>query len=147
MITTEVISSFTGEYRFLSNFWPCEITFRGQKLPSVEHAYVAAKCDISDPDQLKSIAAMTAGGAKRYGRVTPIRPMWDSMKFSYMFEFVGQKFHRNQELADKLIATGDALLIEGNDWGDRYWGQCPVGQGENYLGKILMNVRDELNRI
>ena len=46
------------------------------------------------------------------------------------------------DLQVKLLATGDAYLEEGNTWGDRIWGTVD-GQGENRLGKILMQVRDE----
>ena len=40
-----------------------------------------------------------------------------------------------------LLATGDAELIEGNNWGDTYWGKCN-GQGLNRLGILLMQIRD-----
>uniref|UniRef100_UPI00345E83CD NADAR domain-containing protein n=1 Tax=uncultured Duncaniella sp. TaxID=2768039 RepID=UPI00345E83CD len=49
----------------------------------------------------------------------------------------------NPALAEKLIATGDAELVEGNYWHDTVWGVCD-GVGENHLGKILMRVREEL---
>jgi predicted NAD-dependent protein-ADP-ribosyltransferase YbiA (DUF1768 family) len=42
-----------------------------------------------------------------------------------------------------LLETGDAELIEGNDWGDTFWGVCG-GKGNNFLGKLLMEVRKEL---
>lgn len=45
-------------------------------------------------------------------------------------------------LQEKLLATGDAYLEEGNTWGDRIWGTVD-GQGENRLGQILMQVREE----
>ncbi len=49
----------------------------------------------------------------------------------------------DNDLAQRLLATGDAELVEGNNWGDRFWGICR-GEGRNELGKILMKVRDEL---
>jgi hypothetical protein len=36
-------NSFHNEYRFLSNFYPAEVSFEGLVFPTVEHAYVAAK--------------------------------------------------------------------------------------------------------
>ncbi len=42
-----------------------------------------------------------------------------------------------------LLATGSAELIEGNDWGDDYWGRA-TPQGKNHLGVVLMQVREEL---
>ena len=48
-------------------------------------------------------------------------------------------------MASRLINTGDAILIEGNTWGDTYWGVCD-GVGENRLGKLLMEVREECKK-
>jgi predicted NAD-dependent protein-ADP-ribosyltransferase YbiA (DUF1768 family) len=58
---------------------------------------------------------------------------------------VRAKFTQNRILADKLIATGDTELIEGNNWRDYFWGMCN-GKGKNNLGKILMKVREELRQ-
>jgi predicted NAD-dependent protein-ADP-ribosyltransferase YbiA (DUF1768 family) len=53
-----------------------------------------------------------------------------------------QKF-AHPELRAKLKETNDAELVEGNWWGDRFWGVCR-GEGENHLGKLLMKIRAEL---
>jgi predicted NAD-dependent protein-ADP-ribosyltransferase YbiA (DUF1768 family) len=58
-----------------------------------------------------------------------------------MTEIVGEKFNQNPELKEKLLATKDIELVEGNHWHDTYWGVCN-GVGENHLGKILMAYRD-----
>lgn len=47
------------------------------------------------------------------------------------------------ECRDQLLATGGVELIEGNDWGDAFWGVCG-GYGQNWLGVLLMLVRSEL---
>ena len=60
-------------------------------------------------------------------------------------EIVEEKFRQNPKLAEMLLATEDAILIEGNTWGDKFWGVCN-GVGENNLGKVLMYVRDCLNK-
>ena len=49
------------------------------------------------------------------------------------------------ELAEALLATGDAELVEGNTWGDPFWGVYK-GKGENMLGRLLMEVRGEIRR-
>ena len=67
---------------------------------------------------------------------------WESVKDRIMLNIVRAKFIRNQDLFDKIVATGVAKLIEGNWWGDKYWGMCN-GEGINMLGKILMFVRSE----
>ena len=60
-----------------------------------------------------------------------------------MLDVVRAKFDQHPDLAQKLLATGDEELVEGNDWGDIYWGVYK-GHGKNMLGKILMRVRAEL---
>jgi N-glycosidase YbiA len=138
----EAITKFSGEYRFLSNFWPCPIFFEGYIYPTVEHAYQAAKT-VSDADRTKIRNAKTAGVAKKLGKSVVLRPGWDGMKIGAMYEMLIQKF-AFPYLADELLATGDAELIEGNYWGDTFWGQCPIGTGHNHLGKLLMKIRGEL---
>lgn len=136
-----MIDSFTGEHRFLSNFWPAEVELDGIIFPSVEHAYVAAKT--LDPEVRAEIRLVnTAGQVKRFGRKLVLRPDWDEVKLSVMEDLVRQKF-QHPELAKLLLATGDEELVEGNTWGDTFWGEC-FGSGANHLGKILMKVRDEL---
>jgi predicted NAD-dependent protein-ADP-ribosyltransferase YbiA (DUF1768 family) len=49
----------------------------------------------------------------------------------------------NPELAKRLTATGHRKIIEGNYWGDTFWGVCK-GIGENHMGKIIMQTRGEL---
>lgn len=66
---------------------------------------------------------------------------WDDRKFSLMKSLVGTKFSEHDNLMAKLVATGKAQLIEGNTWGDKIWGVCD-GEGENHLGRILMEIRE-----
>jgi hypothetical protein len=142
-----VIDSFTGEDRWLSNFWPVEVVFEGALYPSVEHAYVAAKT--LDRDVRASIAQLqTAGAAKRAGRALKVRADWELVKYDIMESLIRQKF-QHVALRRQLMATGQGMLIEGNTWGDRFWGMTwqegpiPGWVGENNLGKIIMRVRDE----
>lgn len=136
------IGEFQGEYRFLSNFWPAPCEFEGLRYPSSEHAYQAAKT--LDLAERKRISALpTPSDAKKAGRALTLRLDWETVKFDVMRACVRSKFALNPDLAEKLLATGDALLEEGNTWGDRTWGVVD-GVGENRLGKILMDVRTEL---
>lgn len=138
-MSIEIIDSFTGEYRFLSNFWKCPVQFESVTYPSSEHAYVAAKT--LDPELRIRIALLkTPGEVKRFGRKLDLRPDWEEVKFVSMYQIVLDKFTRNNDLAEKLLATGYSTLIEGNHWGDTYWGVCK-GVGDNNLGDILMRVR------
>jgi hypothetical protein len=133
------ITSFSEENRFLSNFYPCMVKMEGIEYPSVEHAYQAAKTlNVAEREE---IALLTAGQAKRRGsRILP-RVGWELMKVRIMEDLVRQKFN-DRVLREMLLATGDAELTEGNDWGDKFWGVCD-GEGENWLGRILMQIRSE----
>jgi ribA/ribD-fused uncharacterized protein len=136
------IDSFSGQYRFLSNFWPAAVEHEGVMYPSVEHAYQAAKT--LDPAERRRIAALrTPSEAKKAGRALPLRADWETAKFVVMEACARDKFTRHPELRRALLDTGDAYLEEGNAWGDRVWGVYQ-GEGENRLGKILMQVRDDL---
>ncbi len=139
--TIAKIERFDGQYRFLSNFWPAIVKYEGITYPSVEHAYQAAKT--FDRSARASVAALdTAGQAKRAGRGLVMRPDWDLVKLDVMRELLVQKFSE-QTPRQLLLATAPAELIEGNSWGDHFWGVCG-GEGENYLGKLLMSIRDSL---
>jgi len=151
------IASFTGEYDFLSNF-----SRAAGEIP-VEYGYQARKSLTRDgADWVR--AAPGPGEAKRRGRQVPCRPDWDEVKRRVMLEIVLAKF-TDPYLGARLVATRGRTLIEGNTWGDRYWGavadtQVPPGAGllpvwpdwqggiwigHNWLGRILMMVRDVLD--
>ena len=137
-----VIDNFSGSYDFLSNFHPSPITFEGIEYATVEHAYQAAKTE--SLEEKRAIAALTtAGRAKRMGKRVALRANWESVKVEIMAELVRLKFTSYANLREQLLATGDTELVEGNSWGDTFWGVCR-GEGRNELGRILMQVRGEL---
>lgn len=83
------------------------------------------------------------GTAKRLGRRFPLRGDWFSVRVSVMKALVLKKFLDHPDLKEQLLATGSQELVEENYWGDTFWGVCR-GVGKNHLGKILMEVRGEL---
>jgi ribA/ribD-fused uncharacterized protein len=148
----EGIYGFQDEYRFLSNFDPTPVVYMGFEFKTAEHLYNAMKTD-SLPEALYVMDAPTPGQAKNRGRSVTLRANWQSTeRFSAMRATLGAKFIGNRELAQKLVATGDAPLTEANKWHDQTWGDCYCGQprcaedGENHLGKMLMELRDDLRR-
>jgi predicted NAD-dependent protein-ADP-ribosyltransferase YbiA (DUF1768 family) len=60
-----------------------------------------------------------------------------------MLQIVTLKF-KDEHLAAMLKRTAPCILIEGNNWGDTYWGVDVAKGGLNMLGKVLMHVRDNL---
>lgn len=136
-----MIDSFAGRYRFLSNFAPCKVTYDGIEYPSTEHAYQAAKT--LDPSVRRQFRdCEKPNDAKKLGRKVVLRPDWESIKLDVMEELLRQKFSQ-PDFKRALLNTGDEELIEGNTWGDTFWGVCK-GKGANHLGKILMKIRKDL---
>ena len=134
------IESFRGEYYFLSNFYVAPFrTPRGTLVQTVEHAFQACKTlYLWEREQV--LNAATPAAAKQLGRKVTLRPDWNEIRLSVMERLVELKFAQNSELAERLRETGDAHLVEGNTWGDTFWGACR-GKGANHLGSILMQVR------
>lgn len=162
VIKSKPILEFRGRYFFLSNFYRVEFVFRGMKYPTSEHAFQACK---SSSDKVKSQIAVlpSAFDAKAAGRALKLAPDWNTRRVEYMRAVVTTKFEIPY-LRDKLLATGEAKLVEGNTWRDDYWGAIwkpsigfvgtswakneegnRVLAGQNMLGRILMELRDDLN--
>jgi ribA/ribD-fused uncharacterized protein len=136
------INNFRGPYRWLSNFEYAPFIYQGIEWPTSEHAYQAMKSrDQSDWERVARLP--TPKDAKAAGYKLKIRHDWEQIKYQVMYHIVRAKFFQNPNLAEKLLATGFDKLVEGNTWGDTYWGVCN-GRGENNLGKILMKVREDL---
>lgn len=142
------LGPFSGEYRWLSNFWIAPMAVRDPYLErnivvrSVEHGYQADK-STAVMSRLAILNAWEPRDAKRIGRNTMLAADWDTYRFESMRYWIMKKFTQHENLCQKLLATGTAELIEINTWGDTFWGVCK-GVGENHLGKTLMDVRSEL---
>lgn len=137
------VNRFVGQYAFLSNFYEASVWVDKQRYLTVEHAYQAAKT--LDEQSKKLIReAKTPAIAKNLGKAVTLRPDWDDVKVEVMTALVRQKF-QSPFLRAMLLKTGDRELIEGNYFNDKFWGFClKKNVGENWLGKILMKIREEL---
>lgn len=134
----ENIKGFCGEYRWLSNFESCSISFEGLEYTSSEAAYQSAKT--IDMTIRKTFTNMDASRSKKAGKLIELRGDWNKVKEDVMHKILVDKFTRNPELKQKLIDTKDKYLEETNWWNDTFWGVCN-GVGENKLGKNLMTIR------
>jgi len=145
----KVVNKFDGIYRFLSNFHDVYqhtgryIEWDGFNFPTVEHAYQAAKTRKFD-EQQEILNCQTPGQAKRLGKRVTLRPDWEEKKLMIMEQLLRQKFNLPY-YESRLLSTGSAELIEGNEWGDCFWGVY-FGRGLNHLGKLLMKIREERKR-
>lgn len=145
----EAIAEFRGCFRFLSNFWSTDVWFEGISYPSLEHAFQAAKTlDAGEREWIRRAsspqAAKRRGGRRgEGGRRITLRADWEGVKVGVMRELIAIKFAHGGELAALLLATAERELVEGNWWGDRFWGVCG-DCGENWLGRLLMERRAAL---
>lgn len=140
----KAIKYFVGEYRFLSNFYICPVKYGNLRYPSAEHAFQAAKTLNAD-DRRMIHSACSPAIAKKWGRTIRLRADWDVIKDGIMYDIVYAKFSQNDRLRNMLLATDNAVLEEGNTWGDMYWGTVR-GIGRNQLGLTLMQVRKVLRK-
>ncbi|MDR1638553.1 MAG: NADAR family protein [Clostridiales bacterium] len=139
----DAIDSFKGQYSFLSNFYEFPVKYEGLIYTNAEAAFQSAK--LLDSEERKQFCALSPAVAKRLGRKVNLRPDWETVKVGIMEEILFSKFTDCEDLKEKLLATEDAELIEGNTWNDRFWGVCK-GTGKNMLGKTLMKVRDRIRQ-
>ena len=159
-----MIDRFKGDYRWLSNFAISPIPAFGRQVPTVEHAYQAAKAEhMVDRDAILKLAE--PGQTKRLGQKIEMREDWEEIKDLVMLTLLRRKYAR-ADMMEKLLATGDRLLIEGNSWKDTYWGciqekvsnvkmmnpshrhsPSPGWIGLNTLGRLTMEVRRDVRRL
>ncbi|MCX5689066.1 MAG: NADAR family protein [Planctomycetota bacterium] len=140
---TRRIDYFVGDHAFLSNFHRDSFSDEsGRTYPTLEHAYQAAKAT-NQFDRERILMASTPLKAKQLGASITTAPDWHERRVAVMDHFLRRKFAPGTQMAAKLLATADAHLAEGNNWGDTFWGTVN-GEGQNVLGVLLMRIRDEL---
>lgn len=145
-IPSSHISFFLDEYHVLDNFSACSITFEGEVWPTLEHLYQASK--FSDGKIVERIRQATSPyEAKRIvyekGVKEHIDPKWNTCKLEVMGRLIRLKVSQHPYVEEVLLRSGTAPLIEKSDT-DYYWGCGKDMTGENHVGKIWMEVRQEL---
>lgn len=140
------IMSFRGKYLFLSNFYEGKaFDYRGYKFTNSEAPFHAEKCW----DRVKEFEMERPSQSKKLGQKVLMREDWDNVKDEIMYNVCYAKFTQDEELKNKLLATGDRELVEANRWNDKYWGMTYSQRhnmwiGENRLGLVLMRLREDL---
>lgn len=129
-------------FGFLNNYYGSRMFVFGRWWNNVEAPYQAMKC--ANPSDIDAIhKAESPKEARELGQKVKIVPGWDEIKMSVMYQCVLAKFTQNHELLQQLLMTGEREIIE-NSQADAFWGCGPNKDGQNMLGKILMDVRKEL---
>lgn len=129
------------EHGYCSNFYRATIEIDGKVYPTTEHYFQASKTLLIDEhEMIRNL--LTPGEAKFAGAHVTLRPGWEEIKEGIMLEGLRAKFTQYSDLKKKLLSTGNANLHEDSPW-DKYWGYVK-GKGQDRLGKLLMQVREEL---
>lgn len=136
----DVISRFKNEYDFLSNRFSCQFTWQGLRYGNVEAAFQSSKC--REEEGRKVFANCSADKAAMKGKALTPPPEWEQEKLAIMESILEAKFSQNPALMEKLKATGNSILLNGNSKKEEFWGvDLYKWTGENHLGKIIMNIR------
>ncbi len=140
---------FEGENRVFSNFYrvPGGVVLDGERYPTVENAYQAAK---TPPENFRAeFTLCSPAAAKEMGNRRPLRKDWSDVKLPTMWNLLLQKFAPGTEELHRLQETEvGSHLIEVNDWNDDFWGAVlekgdPTrAVGKNYLGQMLVLIRE-----
>ena len=137
-----------NNYPSFSNFHIAPITFQGLTYSSSEAAFQSIKT-INCEERLQ-FTQLSPSAAKKLGRKIKLRPDWEEIKYPLMVEVCYAKFSQNPALKHLLLNTGDEEIVENTTaWHDNIWGNCECPkcaniEGQNLLGKALMEVRERL---
>ena len=133
-----MMDSIKGTY--LSNFYESKVIYKKLAYRNAEAAFQSMKT--IDPVLRGKFVDLTGSEAKFLGKRIKLRDDWDDIKLRVMYEIVNAKFAQNPTITKWLVDTNDEVIVEGNTWGDTFWGVCN-GKGQNHLGIILMAIREE----
>jgi len=143
-----MINKFRGNYRWLSNMFEVPVILHGVKFISVEHAYQSAKS--LDEEWKKTCVSdqYSSGEIKKLSKTVKIRHDWAEIKNKIMWHLLKQKFEK-EPCKSWLLETGNKQIIEQNLWHDNHFGDCVCDkcvdiEGKNYLGKMIMKIRENL---
>jgi ribA/ribD-fused uncharacterized protein len=144
MVAKILFYAVADDYGAFSNFAPYPITLDGKRWPTSEHYFQAQKFE--DPTVREAIRRVKSPmEAARTGRDRKhrLRRDWDSARVGIMREALRAKFTQHEDVRELLLSTGDATIVEHTERDD-YWGEGGDGSGANMLGRLLMELREEL---
>ena len=138
----DVINQFKGEYDFLSTRFSCHFVWQGLQYGNAEAAFQASKCE--EKSERKVFTNCSADKAVLRGKELVPYSGWEEARLDIMKSILRAKFEQNPSLMKKLTDTGSHILINGNNKQETYWGiNLYTWQGENHLGRIIMEIRDK----
>src|SRR5262245_13970127 len=136
--------SASGEYGCFSNFVGYPVRIGKKTWPTSEHYFQGQKFkDLETEESIRKAKSPMIAARMGRDRKKPLRRDWESVKVGVMRDVVRAKFTQHDDIRQVLLSTGDAKLVEHTE-NDFYWGDGGDGRGKNMLGRILMEVREEL---
>lgn len=150
-----------NKYGFLSNFYfSIFIDSYNIKYICSEQYFMAQKCLLFDKENTKLYKQIMETKIpyiiKRLGRQVRNfeQKKWDTEKYNIMKNAIRYKFNQNKIIRKKLLLTCDKNLYEASKF-DKTWGigiDCETAKnldeasypGQNLLGKVLMEIREEI---
>lgn len=142
----DTVGIHTREFHPLSNFAAFRIEWRGRTWPTAEHAYQAAKFLEINPeiaDQIQEAKSPYKAKEIAHEHEDKVADRFYESNVKLMKEICRAKLDQHQKVREKLTQTGDRRIVEDSP-NDKFWGTGADGSGENKLGKIWMQLRDEL---
>jgi ribA/ribD-fused uncharacterized protein len=135
----------TGDaYGCFSNFAASPFKIGGKIWKTSEHYFQAQKfAGTEHEEELRLVDSPMVVARMGRSRQRPLRRDWETVKDDIMREALRAKFTQHEDLKKILLETGDAILVE-HTANDNYWGDGGDGSGRNMLGKLLMELREEL---
>lgn len=142
LFLTDVVDGFIGRWEALSNYYPWKFRVNGLDYASSEHYFQSRKVESVDAArQIRN--AETPDEAKHLANTFPRRPDWPDIRVGVMRKALAAKFVVGSYPSKVLIRSGNAVLLESNNWNDEEWGICE-GKGANILGVLLVERRGVL---
>ena len=135
---------YENQFYVLSNFSSFCLDWAGHRFHTSEAAYHWEKFMNHPEIQRQILEAPSAHEALQIARRNKqlVRPDWEQVKVPVMRNILYQKAKQHEYVRRQLLATGDRELIE-DSWRDNFWGWGPNKDGQNMLGKLWIEVRNE----
>ena len=132
------------EYGEFSNFAYFPFQLDGKQWPTSEHYFQALKFeDLEYQERIRTAKSPMIAARLGRSRKVKLRRNWESVKIDVMRRAVQAKFKAHPEISELLLSTGDEKIVE-DAAGDDFWGVGSSRKGKNWLGRILMEVREDL---
>jgi len=143
--TEKQIFFYEHEFYVFSNFSYFKLEWKGYDWMTSEHAYHSEKfSDVEIIEKLKNARSAHEAMEVAYANKDKYRKDWGDVKLGIMKDILRAKVAQHPYVKKKLLQSGDKELVE-DSWRDDFWGWGPNKDGKNHLGKLWMEIRNELN--